>query len=317
MVILALIGCLDPEAPGALVPPTVDQDPALPSLQLEVAGRARLIHHRASGDPADPTVLVLHGSGSDHRAWRFLEALSDRYHVVLWDQRGAGLSERITEAEISWDASVEELDALVDHHSPQAPVHLVGHSWGGMLASLYLSRRPERVDRVVLVEPGPLTGEVMQETFQSFFQLDLADTVLNEQQWATGFLGPGDHARLDYAYLLTLQSPLVQYHCDPEDPPDWPLWRAGAYLEAIRQRRTRSGGRFVYDFADGLAQLQVPVLVVGTSCSALGTELQERWHLPLLPEGTELIELQGAGHRLPAEQPGWLLEVVGAFLDGP
>lgn len=315
MIALALLaGCVGSEI---LVPPTADQDPFLPQIAIEVAGVRRAIHLEILGEPDAPTILFLHGSGSDYRSWLFAEPLADRFQVVFWDQRGAGLSERIGRDEITWAASRAEIDAVARRFSPEAPVHLVGHSWGAMLAVDYLSHHPERVDRMVLIEPGPLTGRVMGQTFDQFFELDLAERVLNEQEWSSAFLGPADHERMDYAYLLTLRGTLVQYHCDPEHPPDWPLWRAGAYVEAIRQRRTRVAGEFVYDFAAGVAELDTPIRVVGTDCSALGTGFQSRWHLPLLPDGTELHTIEGAGHRVQAERPDLVLAEIEDFLIPP
>ena len=89
---IALAGCLDPDEPGNLVPKTVDEDPALP--RIEVAGT--LLHAEAFGDPTAPTVMVLHGGpGGDYRSLLPLRALADDgYRVVFWDQRGAGLSQR-------------------------------------------------------------------------------------------------------------------------------------------------------------------------------------------------------------------------------
>src|SRR5262245_47876616 len=70
---LTLGACLDPDEPGNLVPKTVDEDPALPALQL---ADTRL-HAEAFGDPAAPLVIVLHGGpGSDYRSMLDLTALA-------------------------------------------------------------------------------------------------------------------------------------------------------------------------------------------------------------------------------------------------
>jgi|AACY02.3.fsa_nt_gi Predicted hydrolases or acyltransferases (alpha/beta hydrolase superfamily) len=122
---------------------------------------------------------------------------------------------------------------------------------------------------------------------------------------------------MDRAYLVTLQGTLVQYDCDPDDRPAWPLWRPGAYLEAVRQAQTRvSATTFGYDFAAGLAEADLPTLVIGTECSALGTDFQTRWHLPLLPAGAETVHVPDAGHRVMVERPDLLREEIDGFLMG-
>ena len=73
---LGLAGCLSPTDPGALVPPTADQDPNLPQIELHVAGNARAIHIETYGDPSNPSLFLLHGSLSDFRALRPFQVLA-------------------------------------------------------------------------------------------------------------------------------------------------------------------------------------------------------------------------------------------------
>ena len=98
--------------PGYLVPPTVDEDPALPRAVITVASKSRAIHLQTFGDPANPPFLFLHGSLADHRAFLPFRELADAYFVVMWDQRGIGLSERISASEFTEEFVVEEIDAV-------------------------------------------------------------------------------------------------------------------------------------------------------------------------------------------------------------
>lgn len=96
----AMQGCLDASSSGALVPPTADEDYALPQISMEIAGHTRAVHLTTYGVATQPVLLVLHGSLADHRALRPFQVLSERYFVVMWDQRGNGLSERITQEDL-------------------------------------------------------------------------------------------------------------------------------------------------------------------------------------------------------------------------
>ena len=121
----------------------VTDDPTLP--QAEVAG-ITLHLVRLEGPEGAETVIVLHGGpGGDFRSLRALEALSATHHVVFYDQRGAGLSERVDPARLTLDGYLEELGGVIERVSPDRPVWLIGHSWGAMLATAYLGHAPEQV----------------------------------------------------------------------------------------------------------------------------------------------------------------------------
>ena len=47
---------------------------------------------------------------------------------------------------------VADLEAIIDHYSPDVPVLLAGHSMGGQAASLYAGLRPRRVQQLVLLD---------------------------------------------------------------------------------------------------------------------------------------------------------------------
>jgi pimeloyl-ACP methyl ester carboxylesterase len=76
--------------------------------------------------------------------------------VVLHDFRGHGLSQSpVDAASYSMEQVIDDLARVVEWTSPDAPVVLAGHSFGG-LASLHLTaKQPERVRGLVLLATGP------------------------------------------------------------------------------------------------------------------------------------------------------------------
>jgi proline iminopeptidase len=313
------VGCAAPSDVGALVPPTADQDPALPQARLEVAGRRRAIHLESFGDPAHPLLLVLHGSLGDFRAFRPFEVLSDRYFVVMWDQRGNGLSERIEEDEYDWDSVVEEIDRVRERFAPGAPATLLGHSFGAMYAALYTSRYPERVAQLALLEPGGLNGAIFTETYDSIINVDLFDEGMNEMFWQNELLSPSSHEAMDYrALMILLNGKQTNYFCDPDHPPHYPVWRPGAHVEYLRGLRMGAKAgfgspSFEFDFAHGLDQFPRKVLILGGTCSALGADFQRRYHVPLFADA-EVVTIQDTGHRLFVEQFEAVLVALHAYL---
>ncbi len=98
-------------------------------------------------------VVLLHGSGSSNRLWRgLIEALYDRYHVIAPDLVGYGATARWPHARA---IAVADHGALLAAllKSVGAPVHLVGHGFGGAVASRFALDHPERVRSLGLIEP--------------------------------------------------------------------------------------------------------------------------------------------------------------------
>ncbi|MFC4112696.1 SDR family oxidoreductase [Nonomuraea zeae] len=85
------------------------------------------------GDPARPTILLLHGYPDTHRVWDEVAALlRDRFHVVRYDVRGAGRSSAPRDRRAyDFDRLIGDLSAVLDSVG-EPRVHLVGHDWGSL-----------------------------------------------------------------------------------------------------------------------------------------------------------------------------------------
>lgn len=99
-------------------------------------------------------LLVLHGGpGFPHNYVRSLEALSDERPVVFYDQLGCGLSDRPDDPSLwTTDRAVAEL-AAVRLSIGLDRFHLLGQSWGSMLATDYALTRPGGIASLILASP--------------------------------------------------------------------------------------------------------------------------------------------------------------------
>ncbi|MEV4975746.1 SDR family oxidoreductase [Streptomyces scopuliridis] len=87
------------------------------------------------GDPARPTVLLVHGYPDSKEVWsQVAERLADRFHVVLYDVRGHGRSTAPVPLRggFTLEKLTDDFLAVADAVSPDRPVHLVGHDWGSV-----------------------------------------------------------------------------------------------------------------------------------------------------------------------------------------
>lgn len=108
------------------------------------------VHH--FGDPAGEPLLAVHGITAHGRRFRRLaeEAWPHR-HTLAVDLRGHGRS--------TWDGPwsiPQHVDDLIDTLDADgvASVDVVGHSYGGAIGLALLARAPERVRRLVLLDPA-------------------------------------------------------------------------------------------------------------------------------------------------------------------
>ena len=101
------------------------------------------------GDPAAPALVCLHGVTSHGRHFaKLAERLADRLHVLAFDLRGHGGS--------SWEPpwNLEQHVADVLEAAPDTGCTWLGHSFGGRIAYEVAAAAPERVERLLLLDPA-------------------------------------------------------------------------------------------------------------------------------------------------------------------
>ncbi|MCA9658033.1 MAG: alpha/beta fold hydrolase, partial [Myxococcales bacterium] len=273
--------------------------------------------------PANPTVIVLHGGpGGDYRNLRALEALADDYFVVFYDQRGTGLSPRVPSAELTFDGSIDDLHRVVLHYGGGSPVALIGHSWGGMMAAYYATRRPEFVARAALAEPGVLTDAELAE-FMDLMRPKLSPGLL---WYLAGALlqslrvrGPDRDASRDYLVERMMHAPgegnaLNRYWCDGQAPAAASeMWRVGARaMQAIQAETRKPDGGVRMPPLDPSAYTG-ELLFIASRCNTLIGVERQRSHAAMFPSARVAI-IEDAGHLMFTDQPEASLDVLRRYL---
>jgi pimeloyl-ACP methyl ester carboxylesterase len=104
-----------------------------------------------------PLVVMIHGFPDYWITWRHqMDALAGDYHVVAMDQRGYNLSDKPAGLE-NYDMRllVEDVAAVI-HGCGENKAIIVGHDWGGAVAWLFATLRPEMAEKLIVLNlPHP------------------------------------------------------------------------------------------------------------------------------------------------------------------
>jgi len=293
---------------------TVADDASLP--QIEING-VRL-HAQTYGDPTNPVIIVLHGGpGGDYRSQLGAKILADTNFVVFYDQRGAGLSERVPAQELTVATYMAELDAVIDKYSPDRPVTLLGHSWGAMLATAYLGEAPDKVARAILLEPGFFNAKEAQDWMEQSKPY-MSGLGFYKQAAIIAFQtlhvsGPDSSAGQDFMMSELIHEfanhPDNPYHCPGEDF-DAASWRFGA---TASQTAGNTDAAEINLIGQGAQNYPGPVLLLASACNDWIGEDAQRVHQSYFQQ-SELKIVPNAGHDMIWDNPVETMPLIRTFL---
>jgi proline iminopeptidase len=270
------------------------------------------IWYRVVGDcDATPLVTVHGGPGATHDYLEPLQALADERPVVFYDQLGAGRSDAPDDISL-WtnDRLVDELGGLLDALRLDR-IHLLGQSWGTIVAAEYALAQPDRLVSLVLSDPCLSmpryagSGAVLRAALPADVR-----AVLDHHEAA----GTLESEEYQAAY-----SEFFRRHVCRLDP--WPDAATRTFTQINQTIYERmqgpnemliSGIHKDYDITDRLGGLSVPTLFV---CGRHGSTRPEdtAWYHSLVP-GAELVVFENSSHVPHLEEPEKYLQTLRGFV---
>jgi pimeloyl-ACP methyl ester carboxylesterase len=267
--------------------------------------------YRWPGIDPRPTLLI-HGWSDTAETWQFLvDHLAPERTWLAVDLRGFGRTQR--PADGYWFPDyLADLDALIDHLSPDAPLDLVGHSMGGNVAMLYSGVRPQRVHKLVSLEGFGMMRTTPDQAPGRY--AEWLDEVKDRSSFATYD---------NYEQLVR-----VLARRNPRTPPDrlefiarsWAREREDGRIELWADPKHRRVNPVLYQREQAEAcwrAIEAPVLFVVADQSDLAKRMVEE----IAPERLrELLRnvtpatIRDAGHMMHHERPEELATLIEPFL---
>ena len=273
------------------------------------------LHYVDWGNPDKPPLLLVHG-GRDHcRNWDWVaQALRDEWHIIAPDLRGHGDSQWTSDGSYTLAGYVYDLAQLI-HQQRLAPVTIIAHSLGGVVALRYAGIYPATVARLIAIEGlGPPPTMLAQRAAKPIEQR--MDEWIREQRGLAGRL-PRRYASLEDAFKRMQE----------ENPH---LTAEQARHLTVHGINQNEDGTYSWKF-DNYVRSWLPYDMAGRDVQHLWSKItsptlllygkESRWAGDPATDGraahfrnARVVGLEGAGHWLHHDRLDDFLRLVRAFL---
>ncbi len=287
---------------------------------IRTADGVRLFYKVVGDGPA--TLVVVHGGPGNtlESILPDLEPLAKNRRVIYYDQRGGGRSDLIRERDrLSVEKHVADLEAVREFFKLDK-MTLIGNSWGGMLVSFYAAAHPDRVERMILHNPGEPTKAFAVEAVDeinarlSRYKGEEARRyafLSNPKNWVKA-QDPRALCREWFAMLLPTyvkkEETLAKIKGDVCAGPE----------EAVRYQQVVNGLIWEtmgdWNLLPKLGAVKAPVLIIHGEVDPIPVESSEAWAKAY--PNSRLLVIKDAGHVSHVEQPEIFFNAVETFLKG-
>lgn len=242
-------------------------------LELDLDANGIRLHARRAG--SGPLVVLLHGVTDNGACWgRTAEALAERFDVVALDQRAHGRSEAPANGYHLSDLAGDVADVV--EALGRGPAIVIGHSMGGAVGIQLALSRPERVARLITLDPALVRDFGDDDVRYAWFQ------------WARDL-----QARSLPEVLATQRA----------EHPTWPDHELITWAESKHQVNPRlwapGGLELGRDFRQALMQITVPITIIrGEPARGSTVSDEDVAYLAEHAAHIRVFQVPGAGHDL-------------------
>ena len=257
-----------------------------------VATKLGTVAYRVIGN--GPPLVMIMGYGGTMETWdpRLVDALAQRYRVVIFDNAGLG-GTQAPPAPLSVDAMANQTSALIAALRLGRP-DVLGWSMGSMIAQALAVLHPDQVNRLVLSASYPGNGTAARPPQQAINDLNQGG------QQALSVLFPADQAGAANGYTAATSS----YPAAPPDPPAIVTAQARA-IDAWWAGQDPAGTRD--------ATITAPTLIADGAADQLDPAANSHALAGLIP-GAKLTLFPDAGHAFLFQDQAAFVPQIESFL---
>jgi pimeloyl-ACP methyl ester carboxylesterase len=275
-----------------------------PRVRASVQVNGRRISYLEWGAAPQPALVLLHGGNSAAADWETVAAaFADRFRVLAPDLRGRGFSDWDPSKDYTVAVTMADLEAWraqlgLDH------IVLAGHSFGAVVGLGYAARYPLHVERLVLLDGGPVPDRSPAERAARMPALAQIPLEFASWQAALEWQRARNPAIVDEFHLQLAQNHFAR------QPDGSVTWRSDLRGQV---KWSREGDPLMADQWPFVRALECPTLVIrGGSSPLFGADIARR--MVETNSRVSVVEIPGAGHSVHHEKPAEVIAAMRQFL---
>jgi proline iminopeptidase len=273
------------------------------------------IWYSVSGEnrPAAPIIVLHGGPAASHYYMEPLRGLAAERPVILYDQLGCGRSDRSKDRSL-WTTEhyIEELDDIRKALGLER-VHILGQSWGAMVAVDYmLTRHPKGVISLVFSSPSLSVSRWKNDCMRLISAM--------KEKHRKAIIDSEASCKFDSAaYKLAMFAFYRKHVCRLKI---WPACVIKTFMNVGRgiylymwgpSEFTVTGTLKDYERAERLKEIKAPMLFTGGRYDESSPETMEYFHH--MAPGSELVIFEDASHMHHVEKTKAYLKAVSSFIN--
>ncbi|PNQ73946.1 alpha/beta hydrolase [Hanstruepera neustonica] len=256
----------------------------------------------------EPILIINGGPGMNSNGFVSLaQELGKTHLAILYDQRGTGKStiSEINSETMTMDLMVSDIEIIRQYFGFENWI-VLGHSFGGMLASYYLKKQPERIRGLILSGSG---GFDLNITRNLNLLARLSETERDSLNYWNQRINQGDTTYLASYNRGKYLAPAYVYDRKHVPVIAERLTQGNSVVNSLIWQNMRA---IEFNCRDGYRNFTNPVLIIQGKQDVMGNTIAREAHKLL--ENSELVFLNECVHYGWLEQPEGYFEAIHRFL---